>query len=217
MNGTGFIQELMEMVTRRAKVIEQLEAQLEDAKQESEAIRLTLRLHLKDHSIPELLTETDSEPSGTSLTKRRGAALVTWAKAHNGILRPKEAKKALVAAGLIKPGPGAGWIIYGTLPGMECWEKLEPGVYKLIGYQPQLTNSDNGQPKADVLIPSAPEKEPDYWRCPDGKLHEWQYFRNVETANGIYMCKLCPMQTDKATLKAKTDGGPKLYLEPVGG
>ncbi|MFH1560781.1 MAG: hypothetical protein ABID84_05170 [Chloroflexota bacterium] len=47
---------------------------------------------------------------------------------------------------------------------------------------------------------------PDYWRCPDGKLHEWTYWRGENT--GVYMCKNCRSQVDKATLKAHTDQGP---------
>lgn len=46
----------------------------------------------------------------------------------------------------------------------------------------------------------------DYWRCPDGKLHEWTYWRGENT--GIYMCKNCRSQVNKATLKAHTDQGP---------
>ncbi|MBI4298524.1 MAG: hypothetical protein HY666_02035 [Chloroflexi bacterium] len=50
------------------------------------------------------------------------------------------------------------------------------------------------------------EGKSDYWRCPDGKLHEWTYWRGENT--GVYMCKNCRTQVDKATLKAHTDQGP---------
>ena len=51
-------------------------------------------------------------------------------------------------------------------------------------------------------------QEPDYWRCPDGKLHDWIYWRGAST--GIYLCRNCRMQVDKPTLKAHTDQGPPL-------
>jgi hypothetical protein len=54
--------------------------------------------------------------------------LIEWAERHNGILVVKEAKRALLAAGLIKPGKGVGWMTYGTIANMDCWEKIEPGV-----------------------------------------------------------------------------------------
>lgn len=54
----------------------------------------------------------------------------------------------------------------------------------------------------------------DYWRCPDGKLHGWVYWRGENT--GVYMCKNCRTHVDKATLKAHTDQGPLNDLDDSG-
>lgn len=66
------------------------------------------------------------------LITRRGKSLIEWAERNNGILNVKEAKGSLVAAGLIKPGKRVGSIAYGTIAHMDCWEKVDKGVYKLL-------------------------------------------------------------------------------------
>ena len=129
-NGWG-IQVFQEMLEQREGRREQVKSELQALEAEIQSIQHTQKLYMKEHGIPEF-QETPLLDHNLSLTKRREKALIEWTERNNDILRPKEAKHALVAAGLIKPGKGAAWIIYGTIANMDCWEKLEPGVYKLL-------------------------------------------------------------------------------------
>lgn len=129
-NGWG-IQIFQDMLAQREGRRQQLRSELESLESEIKSIQQTQSLYMKEHDIPEL-PETPLLNYKLSLTKRREKALIEWTERNNNILRPKEAKHALVAAGLIKPGKGAGWIVYGTIANMDCWEKLDPGVYKLL-------------------------------------------------------------------------------------
>ena len=61
--------------------------------------------------------------------------------------------------------------------------------------------------RASVLVPQS--AEPDYWRCPDGKLHVWRHHGGFAQ---LYLWENCPMTTDKKTLKAKTDQGPDIPI-----
>lgn len=44
--------------------------------------------------------------------------------------------------------------------------------------------------------------EADLLRCPDGRMHDWQYGGK---ASKLYRCRRCPVQTSKRELKAATD------------
>jgi len=129
-NGWG-IAIFQEMLRQRQEKAKELRSQLQELEQEIESIQHTQRLYMKEHAISEL-PETPLFDHKLSLTKRRGRALIEWAERNNGILVVREAKQSLVAAGLIKPGKGVGWIAYGTIANMDCWERIKPGVYKLI-------------------------------------------------------------------------------------
>jgi len=130
MNGSGAVEVFLKMIERRESKRKELRASLDEVEQEIQAIQHTFKLYRKEHGIPEL-PQAPLLEHGLSLTKRREQALIQWADNNNGLLIPKEAKQALIAAGLIKPGKGAGWIVYGTINNMECWEKLGPGRYRL--------------------------------------------------------------------------------------
>lgn len=129
-NGWG-IEIFQEMLRDRENRQKQLNLELEELEKDIKSIRHTQRLYMKEHGIPEL-PEAPLFDHNVSLTRRRGKALIEWAERNKGILVVKEAKRSLVAAGLIKPGKGVGWIAYGTIANMDCWEKIEPGVYRLL-------------------------------------------------------------------------------------
>lgn len=150
MNGSGMIEWFQTVLTKGEARRKELRVQLEEIEREMDAIQLAYKRFLKDHGIPELPQAT-TLLKDKSLTKRRGAALVEWARNNNDILLPKEAKKALIAAGLLKAGKGAGWIVYGTIASMDCWEKIEPGKYRLN--PPQLVEDEFGRP-VGRLIPA---------------------------------------------------------------
>lgn len=143
MNGTNALEVFRGMLTARTEKRKAIQEQLDRLSGEIEAIETAFKLYMKDHGIPELPQETITTTDMPSLTKRRGKALVDWAEQNNGMLLPKEAKKALIAAGLVRPGKGAGWIVYGTINNMECWEKVRPGVYRLTKAQLPLGQERN--------------------------------------------------------------------------
>jgi hypothetical protein len=130
MNGSGAIELFHKMLQDRETRRKELITQVQELEQEIHSIQHTYQLYKKEQGIPDLPPMPLFE-QGLSLTKRRQQALIEWANGNKGTLIPKEAKKALIAAGLIRPGKGAGWIVYGTIANMECWEKLEPGKYRL--------------------------------------------------------------------------------------
>ncbi len=136
MNGRGIVEGLQRMLQERTVRQKELERDIE-------CIEYTLKLVMKEHGVIEL-PEAPLFEHGLSLTKKRRRALIAWAERNQGILVPKLAKQALIAAELINPGKGAAWIIYGTLSGMECWEKIEPGKYRLIPQEAANTDSLNG-------------------------------------------------------------------------
>jgi hypothetical protein len=140
MNGSGDMELFQNMLRDREAKRKELRAQLEELEHEIQAIRYTQRLYMKEQGIPEL-PQAPLLDQGLSLTKRRERALVEWAERNSGLLVPKEAKKALIAAGLIQPGKGAGWIVYGTLANMDCWDKIRPGRYRLIQSDGATPNS----------------------------------------------------------------------------
>ena len=123
MNGRGTIEYLQTMLQNR-------KAQQKELEREIQSIEHTLKLAMKEHGVIEL-PEAPLFEHGLSLTKKRGQALIQWAERNQGILIPKEAKQALIATGLLKPGKGAAWIVYGTINNMDCWEKIKPGKYRL--------------------------------------------------------------------------------------
>lgn len=143
MNGSGAIELFYKMLEDREAKRKDLTTQLEELEREIRSIQHTYQLYKKEHGILELPKAPLFE-HGLSLTKRRQQALIEWAERNNGILIPKEAKKALIAAGLIKAGKGAGWIVYGTIANMECWEKIEPGKYRL--QHPETPEDEYGRP-----------------------------------------------------------------------
>jgi hypothetical protein len=126
--GIGIFQEMLGQREERRK---KLRSELEELEKDIQSIQHTQRLYMIEHGIPEL-PQAPLLEHNLSLTKRRGNALIEWAERNKGILVVKEAKRSLVAAGLIKPGRGVGWITYGTIANMDCWEKIKPGVYKLL-------------------------------------------------------------------------------------
>ena len=130
MNGSGGIEVFQTMLEHRESRLKELKEQAEELEREVDSIRHTLDMYMRDHGIPTISPAPLLE-HGLTLTKRRERALIQWAEGNQNILIPKEAKKALIAAGLIKPGKGAGWIVYGTISNMDCWQKLQPGVYRL--------------------------------------------------------------------------------------
>ncbi len=142
MNGSGGIEIFQRMLDQREAKRKQLCAQLDELENEIQSIQHTYKLYKKEHAIPELAQAPLLE-HGQSLTKRRGTALVQWAEQNGRVLVVKEAKKALIAAGLLKAGPGAGWIAYGTVSNMDCWEKIQPGKYRLIS---ETLEDESGQP-----------------------------------------------------------------------
>jgi len=150
MNGAGAIEVFYKMLEGRETRRKELRTELEDLEKDILSIQHTLKLFMKEHGIPEL-PQIPLLEHGLSLTKRRGRALIEWAERNGGILVPKQAKQALIAAGLIKPGKGAGWILYGTLNNMDCWEKIEPGKYRLTS---EVLEDEFGRP-AGRLTPIA--------------------------------------------------------------
>jgi len=136
MNGRGGVELFQQMLETRKAKGKELRSQLDEVEKEIQSIQHTLNLYLKERGITQLSPAPLFE-HGMSLTKKRGQALVQWAEKNNGILIPKEAKEALIAAGLVKAGKGAAWIVYGTLNNMECWDKIEPGKYRLLHTSPK--------------------------------------------------------------------------------
>jgi len=128
MGAAALSEHLKTCIEKRQK----LRTQLDKVEQEIQSVLHTLKLCMEAHSMPELLHAPSSERGGLSLTKRREMALIQWAQKNNSNLVVKEAKRALMAGGLLPPGESARWIIYGRISNMECWEKVKPGVYHLM-------------------------------------------------------------------------------------
>ena len=147
-NGMG-IEVFQKMLQQREDRRKQLRTELEALEGEIQSIQHTQSLYMKEHGIPEL-PQAPLLDHKLSLTKRREKALIEWAERNNNTLIPKEAKHALIAAGLVKPGKGAGWIVYGTIANMDCWEKLDPGKYRLE--RPVVIEDEFGQ-SIGKLIP----------------------------------------------------------------
>ncbi|MBI4234382.1 MAG: hypothetical protein HY686_08075 [Chloroflexi bacterium] len=142
MNGSSSIELFQNMLDKRLQRMKELEEEMRELKSEIDSIQHTYTLHKKEMGIPDLAQAPLLE-HGLSLTKRRAQALIQWAERNNGILIPKEAKKALIAAGLLRAGKGAGWIVYGTITNMDCWEKIQPGKYRL--QQPKVLKDEFGR------------------------------------------------------------------------
>lgn len=140
MNGSNAIEVFHVLLAGRTAKRKELQAQLDQVSREVEAIEIAYKLYREDHGILELPQEDTTARDAPSLTKRREKALIDWAHQNDGVLLPKKAKNALIAAGLVKPGKGAGWIVYGTINNMDCWEKMRPGVYRLTKNQLPLVD-----------------------------------------------------------------------------
>lgn len=173
------------------KQLASLDERLVQLTAEANGITVTIRSYQERHS---LKTETAPAPIDTSLiqgARTQHEALILLAEAEpTHIVKPATAWPFLIAAGLMKPvEPRRAYVtVYTCLARSREFQAIGSGQFKL----------------REISKP-----DPDYWRCPDGRRHEWEYIRKPD-GNGVYMCRNCPMQTDKTTLKAKTDTGPPL-------
>ena len=103
-----------------------------------EALELTRQLY-RHNGVGEKLSSPDtliSELKGLKNKtgrKNQMQALLTIAARNGGQLKPKEAKKIMVEAGLIKTPKNAASIVYALIARSEKFERIASGEYKLIG------------------------------------------------------------------------------------
>lgn len=135
-----------------------------------------------------------------------------WWNRLPGLLRTVSA----LAGGLLLPAI-SGWaaqmngLVEANWRGLAFVAVPIVGAEVLIGFALYFrmanTRRRRVQPSREGVGQSQQLQEIDYWRCPDGRLHQWRYWRGPD-GKGMYLCENCPMQVDKVTLKAHTDQGP---------
>ncbi len=75
----------------------------------------------------------------------------------NKVFKLNEAKKIMVSAGFFKTPRNASNILYTIIDRSKKFEKIEPGIYRLLG--DETTNTENGF-KTDDFVYAAENEEP---------------------------------------------------------
>src|SRR3990167_5287983 len=123
-NGTGFLDEVAELISVRKKQLDKFLARSHELEAEIEALEAAARIYREEHSITEAIES--KSPKG----KTQIQALLTIARASNGIFKANEAKRVMIEAGLISNPKNAASIVYTLIKNHEhLFEKVEPGVY----------------------------------------------------------------------------------------
>ena len=122
----------------------ELHAELEDVTRKLESVSTTLAL-LDGSSMPvahrvALARPTHSTTDSIDLASLRGMkqveALTKIAEHSGGQIRTAFAKKVFLEAGLIKNPKNANNILFSVIQRSGKFERVEPGVYRLIGEKP---------------------------------------------------------------------------------
>ncbi len=122
----------------------ELQAEIEDITRKLESVSTTLAL-LDGDEMPLSHRLRVNRPVSTSPTIDVGAlrglkqveALVKIAEHGGGIIRSAEAKALLLQAGLISNPKNAANILFSVMQRSGKFERVEPGVYRLIGASPE--------------------------------------------------------------------------------
>ncbi len=124
------------MVAEQKKQLREVQAQAEeitaratDIQRNIRALEKAAKLFRVKHSITEPIDL--KELKGMTQTN----ALVAIARKGNGVLRANEAKRILLQAGMILTPKNAAAIIYTLIKRSDRFERVKPGVYKLIGHR----------------------------------------------------------------------------------
>lgn len=175
---------LLTLVNNLQKQRDEKAEQLKTIDSDLEAVKRTVSLLLEETLSKLDTTLKDITKTIRGLTHKN--ALVAMAKSNKGTIKVSDAKRGLIAAGLVKGNPKyISGHVYNLLKDDARFTWIAPGTFKLV---------HEGQPIADI-------KKPDYYLCPNGTKHDWEYSRERQE----YTCRFCHFQVDKPTLKAQTD------------
>jgi hypothetical protein len=113
--------------------VERLRGELQEAEAELQAVTKTLQLLTKGRGREEREIESKVEAFIHELHGlTQVEALVKLAKANGNRLKTKDAKRILVAAGLIKSRKNAANILFTTIQRSERFKRIVPGEYELM-------------------------------------------------------------------------------------
>jgi len=137
----------MELIEKRDRLEtkqSELERELEDVRRKHDAVSVTLGMLDDDGEAPTFQPPRLRDlPSATSidLASLRGmtqiAALRKIAEHGGGQLRTADAKRLFLQAGLIKTPKNANNILFTLINRSPLFERVEPGVYRLIATKPE--------------------------------------------------------------------------------
>jgi len=124
----------------------ELQSELEDVTRKLESVGTTLALLDGEemplaHRIGLTRTPTRQPASAIDVASLRGLrqleALTKIAEHYGGQFQNAVAKKLLIQAGLISNPKNAGNILYAVIQRSGKFERVEPGVYRLVGHKPE--------------------------------------------------------------------------------
>ena len=157
MNSKTMFEKLSTML-QRARIIEkEASSALKNAQQDIQALERTLSLlqseegvqtrHIGASTLPDL-----NALRGGSLTQRRKEGLKVIARANHGTLIVKDCGVPMVEAGLFQVLNRFRTQIYTVISEMDCWKKLEAGVY-ILDEEPQSSEVPNDSIMSSSELP----------------------------------------------------------------
>ena len=125
--------ELQELKRVLQQKLDRLANELERTETELDAVQTTLKLLTKgrtrdERELSDKVEAWINELQGLTQVE----ALVKLAKANGNRIKTKEAKRLLLAAGLIKSKKNAANILFTTIQRSEKFKRIAPGDYELI-------------------------------------------------------------------------------------
>jgi len=130
-NGTGFLNEIAELISDRLKQMDQARSRLQQLETEVEALETAAQIYRQAHNITQPVDPNDLKG------KTQIQALLTIARAANGQFKVNDAKRVMLQAGLIANPKNAASILYTLIKNYEhFFDKVEPGVYRLRETRP---------------------------------------------------------------------------------
>jgi hypothetical protein len=119
-----------------------LQRELEDVTRKLQSVSMTLALLDDDSSPSDQVFAVPHHDTGgfIDVSSLRGMkqveALTKIAQHEDGVLRTATAKRLFLQAGLIKTPKNANNIIFAVVNRSGLFDRIEPGVYRLIGEKP---------------------------------------------------------------------------------
>lgn len=132
----------------------ELQGELEDVTRKLESVSTTLALLDGSTTMPLAHGVAVARPVTASIdvTSLRGLkqveALVKIAQHNGGQIRTADAKRLFLQSGLIKNPKNANNILFSVIQRSGKFERIEPGLYRLVGDKPE---------RPDRLFPQSPE------------------------------------------------------------